>query len=209
MIVSELLDWFAQNTEVLHVDVNDVRDKLIEMGVVDDVEFHFVTMDKGKVRGLLYRYSVATDGETPKLFSKIILPRDMGEETEAWRRLVAVKELLHITDCDTITASSPLAVDNLFAKFSMPPELRADKPEPFDSSYLNDRVQIYFALAVLVPGKPRDKLRELFTNNKLSYREIAEICGVPIRYAPPLMHEGFDSVIGTLIKWEADKQISL
>jgi hypothetical protein len=151
MLVQKLLDWFDQNVTLLHVDVNDVRDKLVQMGVQDEIEFHFVKMDKDKIRGLLHRYTWHTvPYGTPEFHSDIIIPREMGSESQAWERLVAVKELLHITDCDKLTAASNEAVDNIFNKFSMPPELRSPGvAEPFGGSFLNDRVRIWFALAVL------------------------------------------------------------
>ncbi|GAA4007968.1 hypothetical protein [Sphingomonas humi] len=208
MIVQKLLDWFDQNVTQLHIDVNAVRDKLIEIGVQDEIEFHFVKMDKDKVRGLLYRYTThSAPYAHPTFHSRIIIPREMGEESEAWQRLVAVKELLHITDCDRLTAASPEAVNNLFEKFSIPPELRtADEDEPFGGSFLNDRVRIYFALAVLVPAKPRDKLRELFAAKVLTAREIAEIAAIPVRYVRHVLDDDFEALIGTLIKWEISEQ---
>ena len=205
MLVQKLLDHFDNSVDYLHVDVNDVRDKLVEMGVQDRIQFHFVKMEVARLRGLLdRRIEHGATYATPTLCSDIILPRDMGDESEAWHRLVAVKELLHITDCDKLTAASPNAVDNLFKKFSMPPELRASgDDEQFSSSFLNDRVRIWFALAVLVPGKPRDALR----SSRLTPREIAEIAKIPVRYVPQVMSEGFDSLIGTLIKWELSAQV--
>lgn len=209
MLVQQLLDDLDQTITYLHVDVNLIRDKLISMGIQDRIIFHFVRMDKDKVRGLLHRYKIRSSVyATPALCSDVIIPKEMGEEAERWKRLVAVKELLHITDCDRLTAASTEAVNNLFSKFAMPPELRSSGSDDlFVSSFLNDRVRIYFALACLVPGQPREALRRLYQAQRLSDQEIAAIAQIPERYVPQVMSEGFDELIGTLIRWELEAQI--
>lgn len=206
MILENLLAHFDNHT-MLHIDVNDVRDRLVAMGVEDQILFHFVKMDKDRIRGLLHRYikTNAVYGE-PQYCSDILIPVDMGEEQEAWQRLVAVKEMLHITDSEPLSAESSAAVDNLFTQFSLPPELRDDKFDGPGKSFLNDRVRIYAALAVLVPCDARDILRPLYVADKLSDREIAEIAKVPIRYIPTIMAESFDAFIGAIIGWEKKEE---
>lgn len=207
MILENLLAHF-DNHVVLHIDVNDVRDRLIAMGVEDEIRFHFVKMNKELIRGLLHRYvkNTAVYGE-PVYCSDILIPKEMGEEQEAWQRLVAVKEMLHITDSEPLSAESIAAVDNLFTQFSLPPELRDDKFDGPGKSFLNDRVRIYAALAVLVPSGARDLLRPLYAAEKLTDREIAEIAKVPIRYIPTIMSETFDGFIGAMIGWEKNEEV--
>lgn len=207
MLIQQLLEHFDKVT-TLHVDVNDVRDHLIAIGVQDEIEFRFVKMDATKIRGLLHRYTRSSGvyGE-PVLCSDIIIPVDMGDEQEAWQRLVAVKELIHIIDCDSLTAQSEAAIDNLFEQFSLPPELRAPHDDtPIKKSFLNDRVRIYFALAVLIPLACRQALRPLYRDGRLSVREIAEIARVPARYIGGVMDEDFETLIQTFIEWEEIEQ---
>jgi len=207
MLLDRLLDHFDRVSR-LHIDVNDVRDQLIAMGVQDEINFHFVKMDASKIRGLLYRYERhdAPYG-LPKFVSEILIPQDMGEEAEAWQRLVAVKEMLHITDSDELCAMSEQAVDNLFDQFSLPPELRNGLDSGgVGKSFLNDRVRIYAALAVLLPAICRDKLRPLYESGRLTSREIAEIAKLPVRYIPVVMEENFSDFIGTIIGWERSEE---
>ena len=207
MLVSRLLDAFDKYT-TLPIDVNDVRDKLVAMGVQDHIRFHFVKMDKDKIRGLLFRYSVHRKPyDVTMLWSDIVIASKMGEEAEAWKRLVAVKELLHITDCDKLSASTPEVVDYIFDQFAVPPELRNGSMEKGEAAaFLNDRVRIYFALAVLMPTLFREKLRPLWRAKQLTSREIAEIAKVPVRYVPFVMEEHFDDMIGTFLHWEQTEQ---
>ena len=114
MLVKRLLEHFDAY-ERLHVDVNDVRDQLVDMGVQDEIRFHFVKMDAGKLRGIVYRYTKHSGvyGESI-LCSEIAISNDMGNEDEAWKRLVAVKEMLHVADCVNISAESSEAINILF-----------------------------------------------------------------------------------------------
>jgi hypothetical protein len=208
MLVKRLLAHF-DSYELLHVDVNDVRDQLIDMGVQDEIRFHFVKMDAGKLRGIIYRYTKhATTYGNAVFCSEIAISDDMGDEDEAWKRLVAVKELLHVADCVKISAESVEAVNTLFDNFSLPPELRNDlhNGPKNTKSYLNDRIRIYVALAILIPEGCRIPLRELYNAAKISNREIADIAKIPERYIPVVMGPKFEESLKTFVEWEERHQ---
>lgn len=204
MLIDKLLDHFDDYEEI-PVDVNDVRERLIAMGVQDEITFHFVKMDKDKIRGILYRYTrhASPYGE-PILCSDICIADDQGDETEAWHRLVAVKEMLHISDCTNLTAASEEAIDNLFTALSLPPDLRA--PEVTDKrSVLNDRMRTYIALAILIPRAAREALRKVYLT-QLTDDEIALMAGVPIRYVDVVMGTAFERSIKIFVEWEGDAE---
>jgi hypothetical protein len=208
VLVTKLLDHFDSYTR-MHIDVNDVRDQLVDMGVQDEIRFHFVKMDARKIRGIIYRYSrrAAAYGN-PIFCSEIVISSDMGDEDEYWKRLVAVKELLHVADCTKISAESEDSVNIIFKNFSLPPELRNDlhNGAKITASYLNDRIRIYLALAILIPEGCRGPLRELYTAGQLSVREIADIAKIPERYVPVVMDAGFEKSIATYLDWESSNQ---
>jgi hypothetical protein len=208
MLVKKLLEHF-DTYELLHVDVNDVRDQLVDMGVQDEIRFHFVKMEAGKLRGIVYRYTKhAAPYSNAIMCSDIAISNDMGDEDEAWKRLVAVKELLHVADCVNISAESADAVDILFNNFSLPPELRHDLQNGAKNtrSYLNDRIRIYVALAILIPEGCRLPLRELYEFGKISDREIADIAKIPERYIPVVMNPKFEDSLQTFLGWEQQHQ---
>ncbi len=208
MLVSRLLDHFDTYT-LLHVDVNAVRDQLVEMGIQDEIRFHFVRMDAQKIRGIIYRYTRhAAPYSDPIYCSEIIIANDMGDEDEYWKRLVAVKEMLHVADCVKISAETQDAVGILFKNFSLPPELRNDLHNGAKNtkSYLNDRIRIFLALAILIPAGCRAPIRILFQNKTLSEKEIADIAKIPERYVSVVMDENFDESITTFLEWERDNQ---
>ncbi len=209
MLVKRLLDHFDCYTR-LHIDVNDVRDQLIDMGVQDEIRFHLVKMDAARIRGIVYRYiKHAAAYGNPIFCSEIIIANDMGEEDEYWKRLVAVKELLHVADCVNLRAESQDAVNVLFKNFSLPPELRGALHSGVKNtrSYMNDRLRIYLALAILIPESCRDPLRQMYAAGKLSSREIADLARIPVRYVPVVMRDSFEESIETFIGWEETHQV--
>jgi len=207
MLIANLIRYFDERTQ-LHIDVNDVRDKLVELGVEDEITFHFPDMDPGKIRGMLDRWErpngVYAD---PVSVADIIIASDMGDEDECWKRLVAVKELLHLADCINVSAESEDAVNILFHNFSLPPELRYSQPHGAKNtkSYLNDNTRFYLALAVLVPKGCRDILRP-FYGHQLKDTTIADFARIPERYVSEIMSENFDNVIAAFLDWETGAQ---
>ncbi|KZY95083.1 MAG: hypothetical protein CL950_13330 [Erythrobacter sp.] len=207
MLIAALIQHFDAYTE-LHVDVNNVRDKLVELGVEDEITFHFPKMEPGRIRGLLDRWERPSGvySADPTLVADIIIAADMGEETEYWQRLVAVKELLHLADCADLSAESAEAVNVLFRNFALPPELRYGK-KPLTTntnSYLNDETRFYLALAVLVPLGCRVPLRQLYKAERLRAAEIADLAKIPERFIPEVMGDHFDLVIENFLAWEED-----
>jgi hypothetical protein len=201
MLVRKILDHFDAYTK-LHIDVTDVRDQLVDSGVVDTIIFHFVKMDSAKIRGILHRYEMQ-----PAPYGDFIPCADIiisDEMEDDWQRLVAVKELLHLADNGNFSASTQNAVDVIFHNFSIPPELRHDarNGEVVTKSFQNDKLCILLALAILIPCECREILRDLYARNKLSAREIAGIARIPARYVDTVMASDFDSKINLLLDWD-------
>lgn len=200
MLVKKLLHHFDQRT-TLRVDVNEVHEQLLNLGVEDTIKFHFTSMDAGMIRGMLDRWEgLAPPYGDPAVHSDIIIASDMGKEDDYWKRLVAVKELLHVADCSELSAESEAAVNVLFANFALPPELRAANGTQ-TRSYANDQMRFYLAMAVLVPKKCRENLRPLYPHT-LNDANIAEIAEIPERYIPVIMGTHFESAIEAYLMWE-------
>lgn len=207
MLVERLLEHFDSYTR-LHIDVNDVRDQLVDLGVADEITFHFVKMDALKIRGIVYQYE-RRDGvyREKKSCAAITIADEMGDdgEDEYWQRLVAVKEMLHLLDSEDLRAESKEAVESLIRNFSIPPELRKEGNGGVTRSYLNDRVRIFIALAVLVPESCRELLRTHYKVT-LSDREIATIAKIPTRYVAVVMDEAFEEHLKLILEFERAHQ---
>lgn len=202
-MIRTLTEFFDKFTK-LPIDVNDVRDQLIDRGVQDEINFHFVDIDPAKVRGLLYRYTRhSAPYANPTFCADICIARQMERD---WQRLVAIKELLHITDCDVMTAESEEAVNGLVRNLALPPEVRFDEPQKLKPSFVNDKMRVYNALAIMLPATIRTSLRDLHNANKITESEIARMAEIPTRFVPLLMLDDFETLHQNMVGWEDEKR---
>lgn len=187
MHLNSLLDHFDIYTR-LHISVNSITAQLIDMGVQDEIRFHFVDINADALRGLLFRYTkhASAYGE-PIRCSEICIAESLSPE---WKRLVAVKELLHITDTPEETAQTEAAVDKLIENLSLPLDIQQET-----RSSLNDRTHIIPALAVLVPRDCRLTLRRLYNEEKIRPSDVANLARIPDRYAEFVISEEFDELV--------------
>lgn len=191
MHLNELLDHFDTYTR-LHISVNTIRDQLVDLGIQDEVRFHFVDINAEALRGLLFRYTkhAAPYGE-PIRCSEVCIAEALPIE---WARLVAVKELLHITDTEEETAQSEAAVDRLIENLSLPMDIQQET-----RSSLNDRTHIIPALAVLVPKECRRILRSLHADGIIRPSDVANIARIPDRYAEFVITDEFDDLVASIL----------
>lgn len=185
MSIQKIFDHFDTKTK-LWISVNEVKRQIIEQGCSDEITFHFVSIDEARVRGFLMRTGTAgvVYGDSD-FFSDIYIAESLDED---WRRVVAVKELLHIIDTDEFTAQSHEAVDSLLENMALPSEVREYK-----ASYLNDRIRLISAISILVPRQCRITLRELVASGSVTFSEIALVTRIPERFIPFLMGDEFEA----------------
>ncbi len=187
MQLKRLLDHFDAY-ENLHIEIDCIRDQLIDVGVQDEIRFHFVDIDSTILRGLIYRYTKQNSVYGDPVFcSEICIAKNMSYD---WQRLVAAKELIHITDTPEETAQSEHAVEALIERLSYPFDVALET-----KSSTNDKLVILPALAVLVPLQCRRILRELFLSNSVTKIDIAKMAQIPIRYSDIILEEWFDDLI--------------
>ncbi|MBA5779122.1 hypothetical protein H2509_18495 [Stappia sp. F7233] len=191
MLLKKLFDHF-DNYEKLHIEVNTVKDQLVEIGCQDKINFHFVEINDGILRGLIHRYIRRDSPYGDQIMcSDICIAKSLDPE---WRRLVAVKELLHITDTKQETAQSEAAVEKLIERLSLPFEVQHET-----KSSLNDRVYILFALAILVPKGCRAILRTLYDNGHITLLDVAQMAQIPERYADVVMGDWFEPFLSEFV----------
>jgi hypothetical protein len=151
-------------------------------------------MNENVLRGLLYRYTRhdVPYGD-PVFCSEICLAKSLPYE---WRRIVAVKELLHITDTEAETAESEAAVEKLVVRLAMPNDVREEDTR----SSLNDRTHIIPALAVLVPKECRTLLRRMVEGQKITLPEAAKMARIPERYIEFVLSDVFDDIVNAIVE---------
>ena len=190
MSIKALFDHFDNKTS-LYIDVNEVKSKIIECGYESEIYFHFVDINEARVRGYLQRTGTAGGVYAESTFrSDIYIAKTLDQ---AWRRVVAVKELLHIIDTEEFSAASHETVDALLENMAVPSEVRE-----YRASYLNDRIRLMSAIAILVPAKCRELLRQCVTRGSLTNTEIQLFTKVPSRFVPYILKEEFEEDFATI-----------
>lgn len=179
--------------ENLHVEINDIRDQIIAIGIQDEIRFHYVDIDPKILRGLLYRYTKhhRSYGD-PILCSEICISQHMDHD---WQRLVAAKELIHITDTPDKSAQSEQAVEKLIERLSYPLEITLET-----ESSKSDEFALIPALAVLVPKDCRILLRKLHSANTITNVDIAKMAQIPSRYVDVILEEWFDEFVDKVVE---------
>lgn len=195
-MISAILDHFDE-FDALPIRVEDVRAHLTKIGPDDEITFHFVDMDADLIRGVAHSY-VRHNGVygDPINCTEVCIAK---EQPQHWRRIVAIKEMLHVIDGEAMTANKQETVEFLFEALALPPEVR---PENHKKSYVNDKTRIYLALAVMVPKPFRDLFRTLVEQKALTNIDIARVTGVPARFIPLVLLDKFEQYITDLVAWE-------
>ena len=185
MMIRRLFEHFDTKTS-LWISVNDIKRKIVEGGVSDEILFHFVDINERRVLGYLHRTgSIRGVYGTDNTFqSHIYIARSLDI---SWRRVAAVKELLHIVDTEDYSVSSEEAVDDLLEKMAISPEIRE-----WNEPYLNDKARLISAVAILAPKRCREILRELNRKRVLDIPSIARLAQVPERFIPVLLSDNFE-----------------
>lgn len=178
----------------LAVRLNSVRDAVVELGVQDEITFHPVDIDESKLRGAFrlsrYRPRLYAD---PVHYADIMYAKSLDED---WRRLVCVKEMMHLFDADPHKAASCDDIDTLVRRMSRPPELR--DIEVLDQEF-NDRAAILPALAILFPRAARDALLDEYRCGNKKDHDLAAAAVIPQRYIEFLMSDTWARVYPALL----------
>lgn len=157
--VDEILRWIRDNT-----DHKDIR-------------LHPVERHKKAFRGAFRRFAVPNGKMYDHDFdivTQVLYGEDLPED---WKRLVIVKEALHVFDPQDQQVNTPEGLRKLIPGV-ITPELRSAPFAPAVQDYLG----AYRALAVLLPRAARRKLTAAMGDGKRTSSEIASYAKLPDHY---------------------------
>jgi hypothetical protein len=187
MAFGELLKRF-EACEDLPIDLDKVRQHILELGIRHEIEFVGVELDVEIIRGFLYRYRYHEGGwNEPKYAAEIHYDRNQPEE---WINIVLAKELIHILDRNVCTKKEEF--DNLIRRLALPRELKALLEDP--PYALFDRAGDAFASALLLPMAAREALMPAYNEGAMSDKDIAEMAVLPVRYVRSIMSPEWEKV---------------
>jgi len=96
MVLQKLIERF-ETVNQLPVEIPEVRDAIVSLGVQDDIRFcPDDRVDTAVLRGLYYQYTThSAPYSEPTFCSLIVFSNSLPKE---WQRLIACKELMHVLD---------------------------------------------------------------------------------------------------------------
>ena len=194
MSALQLVQSFEDRTD-FPVLIDEVRDEVIRLSGVSDIAFKATDIDKDILRGLCYFWepSPAPYAEARQhvdiLYAATLDP--------AWRRLVIVKELIHILDKEAHRIAAEGDLNDLIRRMSRRPELR----DPMNWHEASDKVGLFQALGILFPFAARQLIKPKYDDGLLAEEMIAHRAGIPDTFVSFLMsddwtqyYEGFMSL---------------
>jgi hypothetical protein len=166
--IHDLIDFFSSFT-VLPIDPDDVADQIKSYGIKDEIEFVWVSLDVLIIRGALHHH-ISRPGlyADPVVCADIYIDKDQPSD---WRRLVAIKELLHLFDHSKNQTATAFDCEKLIDGLA---SIRSAKSF-LDVKALQawaDYLMLYYAISVAFP----EAVRELFYDDyKAGHISVADV----------------------------------
>ncbi len=172
-----LIQNLAKNFETrvkLPIEIFEVRDAVVRLGIQDSIIFSGEDMDPANCRGAFYQYTqrAVVYGE-PELVSLIVYSQHL---TIPWQRMVCCKEIMHVLDKQEGKTNKKEEVVALAEKLLGP--LSSEDYGLADFMAATDRLALYQGLAVLFPLAARTQALDKVKKTK-TVAEIAEWASVP------------------------------
>jgi len=188
-----LVDSFSAEVD-LPVHVNQVLAWVRENTDHKSILLHGVSRESTSFRGAFRRRSVPAGGmysHDHEIYTDVFYGEDLADD---WKRLVIVKEVIHVFDGPEACVDTPEKLANLIPSIIA----RQLSGSPFLPA-LNDHFGPFRAMAVLLPAALRDRMKEAVDSGSRTISEVATFCQLPevyvdiwINYAPeiePLLFE--------------------
>lgn len=197
-LIHKVVEFFSCFT-VLPVDPDEVADHVRSYGIQDEIEFVGVDIDIRVIRGALHHYSYHPSAyAAPRLCADIYFDRSQPRE---WRRLIAVKEVLHLLDHSVSKTTSVADCEKLISALS---SYNATSSE-FDIvsvHAITDLMMLYFAIAVVFPADARDIVYGPYKEGHLSLDEIRIWADLPMEVVALVMTDEWPSISNKLAGWK-------
>ncbi len=179
MTYKALVDYFCDEKD-LPVHVNQVLGWIRENTDHKNITLHGVDRDKKSFRGGFRRRAVnigrpySQDSDDIVIYTDVLYGSDLPDE---WKRLVIVKEVIHVFDGPGVRVDSPEKLNKL-----IPDIIAKQLGTPVFEPALNDRLGAFRAMAVLLPPPLRDRMKEAVASDSRSISEVASFCQLPEAY---------------------------
>ncbi len=175
-------------TECRPVEVHEVRDSLIKMGIQDKI---FICADElmnpEHLRGAYCQYVERPSVYAPPVLVSVVVY--CAQLSREWQRLVCVKELIHVLDRDIEKTGTCEEIEGLINRLLGP--LSTEDFNLFDLMANKDRMALYQSLPILFPKKVRDIYK---SNGNYTAEKVAQDLCIPVWASEMVLSDGWDQL---------------
>jgi hypothetical protein len=159
----------------LPIKLADVKAFILECNVVSELLRYPVDLDPAILKGGYHLYrDLAPPYKERQLIARIGYP---NTASEAYQRLITVKEMLHVYDPQEATAPTITDVESLISDL-----LVEEAEKEIGLAAKVDHSKLLNALCILLPRDALDIIRPEYKKGKLTIEAIAEEAKVPKPY---------------------------
>ena len=189
-MLAKLIKEFSK-IDRLPIEVSEVRDAIINMGIQDEIIFcPDEKMDQKKLWGTYYQYTYRkTMYGDASFVSLIVYCASLGVD---WQRVVCCKEMIHVLDVGVEKTKTIDDLDGLVSRLLGP--LSTEDFGICDIMAAKDRIALYQALPLLLPMEARnDAVRK-----KVSAKDGAEKALIPVGFASLMLTDKWPELVEDL-----------
>lgn len=192
-MLKKLVEHFAAVT-ILPIEIDEIANKIKEMGCQDEIHLFPVDCDPTVIRGVYtqFRYHAAIYSE-PTWVTHIAYCQNVPLE---WQRVICAKELVHIFDSNATRTDTEDDVNGLLDKLVGP--LSSEDYGFTDLMAAKDRIALYQCLPLLLPSASLEIARNEVRAGQKSEQDIAEWASMPVRLVSLMLSEEWEQLNGAL-----------
>ncbi|SMX29396.1 hypothetical protein TRP8649_03530 [Pelagimonas phthalicica] len=179
-----------QDCVMLPIEIDEIRDAIIELGVQDKIIFSGEDLDTGVLKGAFYQWYESSGMYAESTWTTLIVYPD-GEPIEM-QRVICAKELIHICDKAIARTHTPELIDKLAKKVLGPFE--SPDTSSADLMATIDKLAQYQGLDLLLPKAAREIARDKISKGLLTPSDVAEAAVMPLSQTLLVLDESWEDI---------------
>lgn len=179
----------------LPIEVEEIRDLVVTLGIQDKIIFSPEDLDSGVLRGAFYQWRESSGVYSDSTWTTLIVYPE--NEPIEWQRVICAKELIHLFDAEPVKTKTGEMVDQLARKIVGPFETRATSPSDLMASV--DKLAQYQSFNLLFPLAARKIAREKLSRSEATYEDIATWSVLPLEVVMLVLDDHWDKLSEVLV----------
>lgn len=193
-MLKNLIELFEDRVE-LPIEVQEIADAIIQLGVQDEIHFVDVDAEPSKIHGAFARFRY-NNGVYAEPIWVTHIPYNRNESLEQ-QRVVCCKEMMHIFDSELEKTDTEAEVPDFLDKLIGP--LSTDDFGLADYMAAKDKFALYQCLPLLFPKAALHIAREAIEAGTKSPEEVAEWAKLPKSLVNLMLNTDWDDLNDVLI----------